>query len=49
MESSYDGQTGPDYDELMDVIAATCAADDEAAIEELYDTQDLAVPTTMVV
>jgi hypothetical protein len=49
MEDSYDGKTGADYDELMDTIAATCAADDGAAIEQLYDTEDLAVPTTMVV
>jgi hypothetical protein len=49
MKDSYDGETGPEYDELMDVIAATCASDDEAAIEELYDSQDLAVPTAMAV
>lgn len=49
MESSYNGQTGPEYDELMDTIAATCAANDEAAIANLYATEDLAVPETMLV
>ena len=49
MESSYDGRTGPDYDVLMDAIAATCASNDEAAIEHLYATEDLAVPEPMLV
>jgi Transglutaminase-like superfamily len=49
MESSYNGRTGPDYDELMDTIAATCASTDEAAIEKLYGTEDLAVPEAMLV
>jgi hypothetical protein len=44
MAASYAGQTGPDYDALMDTIAATCAADDDVAIAALYATQDLAVP-----
>ena len=48
-EDSYDGETGPDYDELMDTIAATCASDDETAIEALYATEDLAVPTAMAI
>ena len=49
MKNSYDGETGPDYDELMDTIAATCASDNEADIEELYNSEDLAVPTMMAV
>jgi len=44
MATSYAGQTGPDYDDLMDTIATTCASDDEAAINALYVSQDLAVP-----
>jgi hypothetical protein len=49
MESSYGGRTGSDYDELMDTIAVTCAANDEAAIANLYATEDLAVPEAMLV
>jgi hypothetical protein len=48
MEASYAGETGPDYDELMDTIAAACATDDEAAIATLYATHDLAVPSSLV-
>ena len=44
MAASYAGQTGPDYDELMDTIAATSASDDDAAIAALYACHDLAVP-----
>ncbi|MEJ7583962.1 MAG: transglutaminase-like domain-containing protein [Acidimicrobiales bacterium] len=45
MEASYAGDTGPDYDDLMHIIAATCASDDEAAIAVLYARHDLAVPS----
>ena len=45
MKASYAGETGPDYDELMDTIAATCTSDDEAAIAALYASHDLAVPS----
>jgi hypothetical protein len=44
MAASYAGETGPDYDALMDTIAATCASDDEEAIVALYESHDLAVP-----
>jgi hypothetical protein len=49
MKASYDGETGPGYDDLMDAIAGTCASDDEAAIQELYGTEDLAAPGSIVV
>lgn len=42
--ASYAGDTGPDFDKLMDVVAAACASDDEQAIAALYASQDLAVP-----
>ena len=48
MTASYDGATGPDYDELMDTVAAVCATDDPAAVAALYGTADLAVPTDLV-
>lgn len=44
MTASYRGETGPDYDELLDTIAATCAADDPRAVAELYASEDLRVP-----
>jgi Transglutaminase-like superfamily len=47
MPASYEGRTGPGYDALMDTIAATCASDDEAAVRDLYATEDLAVPASL--
>lgn len=47
MEASYDGRTGPEYDRLMDVIAATCAGDDPVAISRLYASEDLEAPPHM--
>jgi transglutaminase superfamily protein len=44
MTASYRGETGPDYDELLDTIAATCAADDPRAVADLYASEDLRVP-----
>jgi hypothetical protein len=48
MEASYQGATGPEYDALMDVIATTCADDNPEAIAELYESEDLEVPTHMI-
>ena len=48
MEASYKGETGADYDELMDAIAAACAADDPSTIRDLYATEDLPVPASMI-
>jgi hypothetical protein len=48
MEASYEGKTGPDYDELIDTIAAVCAADDPGAVANLYASEDLAVPTALL-
>lgn len=48
MAASYAGETGPDYDELMDAIAAACASGDEAAIAGLYASHDLAVPPELL-
>ena len=46
MEASYAGETGTDYDDLMDVIAAACGSGDESAIAALYASHDLAMPAT---
>jgi hypothetical protein len=48
MTASYAGETGRDYDALMDTVAAACAADDEAAIVALYASTDLAVPAGLL-
>lgn len=45
---SYKGDAGPEYDELIDTIAAVCAADDPDAITNLYDSDDLTVPTALL-
>ncbi|QIS06949.1 transglutaminase [Nocardia brasiliensis] len=48
MTASYNGETGPDYDELLDTIAATCTGDDLAAIAELYAHDELRVPPELI-
>ncbi len=47
MDASYQGRTGPDYDRLIDRIAATCAADDPAALAALHKSEDLEVPPAL--
>ena len=48
MTAAYRGETGEDYDELLDEIAAVCAADDPAAVASLYAHQDLRVPAEII-
>ena len=48
MEASYTGRTGPEYDELIDSIAAVCGADDPGAVATHYASEDLAVPTALL-
>jgi len=48
MTASYQGETGADYDELMDAIASVTRAGDQAAIAELYATADLRVPPELI-
>ncbi len=48
MTASYQGETGADYDRLMDTIAAVCGDGDPAAIAALYDSEDLAVPPALI-
>ena len=48
MEASYEGKTGPDYDELVDVIAAVCATDDPGTVADLYASEDLSVPAAFL-
>ena len=48
MDASYRGETGPDFDALIDTVAATCASDDPTAIRALFATEDLSVPQSMI-
>jgi hypothetical protein len=48
MGAAYRGETGADYDELLDELAAVCAGDDPAAVTRLYAHEDLRVPAEMI-
>ena len=48
MDQSYRGDTGPDFDELIDGVSEACASDDEVLIQRTYLSVDLAVPPTLV-
>jgi hypothetical protein len=48
MTASYQGETGPDYDALIDSVAEVCAGDDQAAVEARYGSEDLAVPDELL-
>jgi hypothetical protein len=49
MTASYEAKTGPDYDDLLDTIAATCASANPDALQQMYATEDLAVPDMLLV
>jgi hypothetical protein len=46
MKDSYDGNTGPDFDLLIDELAAATADPDDVELHRIYD--QLAVPASMV-
>jgi len=48
MTEAYQGRTGPDYDALLDALAAACEADDPATFVELYQRNDLQVPADLI-
>ena len=48
MTAAYRGETGEDYDDLLDEVAAVCAADDPAAVAGLYARDDLRVPAELI-
>ncbi|HYK26364.1 MAG TPA: transglutaminase domain-containing protein [Streptosporangiaceae bacterium] len=48
MTASYAGQTGPDYDNLIDEIASACATDEPSDISELYARPELTVPAELI-
>ncbi len=49
MNASYNGETGSDFDQLVDAIAKVCASGDPSAIRALYATEELSVPPFMIV
>lgn len=48
MTEAYEGTTGPDYDELLDTLAAVCAEDDPTAIAALYERHEFRVPLELI-
>ena len=48
MEASYKGETGPDYDQLIGVVAATCASGGPSALRALFASEDVSVPLSMI-
>lgn len=48
MTEAYEGRTGPDYDELLDTLAAACDADDPTTLARLYHRNDLQVPAALI-
>ncbi|MDO0934712.1 transglutaminase-like domain-containing protein [Streptomyces sp. DG2A-72] len=48
MTAAYEGRTGPDYDQLIDVVADACAKDDPPALIRLFGHGDLKVPQHLI-
>jgi len=48
MTAAYAGQTGPEYDQLIDQVAAVCASDSPRRTEDLYAHQELRVPAELI-
>jgi hypothetical protein len=48
MHASYMGETGAEYDEFLDTVAAVCAEDDSSAVVELYGRDELRVPQELI-
>jgi Transglutaminase-like superfamily len=48
MALSYRGESGPEFDELIDQIARVTATDDALALQFLYESEDLAVPGKLI-
>jgi Transglutaminase-like superfamily len=48
MEDAYHDRAGPAYDQLLDELAAACAADDPVALARLYGHPDLRAPADLV-
>ena len=47
MEEAYKGETGPEYDVLLDELADVCASDEPRSLASLYDRHELRVPADL--
>jgi Transglutaminase-like superfamily len=48
MVDSFQGRTGADYDELLDLVAAACEADDPEFAAAVYQHEELRVPAELM-
>ncbi len=48
MTQAYNGETGADYDELLDGLATVCAGDDPAQVAALYARDEFRVPSNLI-
>jgi len=48
MSAAYEGQTGSDYDHLIDQVAAACASDSWRCVADLYSRPELRVPAELI-
>lgn len=48
MTAAYAGETGADYDDLLDTLAAVCAGSDHQQLTDLYRHRDLEVPAELL-
>ena len=48
MTAAYAGETGADYDDLLDAVAVTCAGDDPELLAASYRHADLVVPDALL-
>jgi hypothetical protein len=48
MTAAYQGQTGPDYDQLIDEVAVACASDSARDVTDLYARPELRVPAELI-
>jgi hypothetical protein len=48
MTDAYNGDTGSDYDELLDEVAAACSTENSRVVSQLYQHVDLQVPADLV-
>jgi hypothetical protein len=48
MTDAYEGRTGDDYDDLLDELAAACAADHPSSIATMYSHENFRVPNSLI-
>jgi len=48
MTAAYEGQSDPEYDKLIDEIAAACASGSYRHVADLYSRRELQVPSELI-